>query len=676
MRILNSFAILCLLCILTTPGNGSEVLLSPNARIAVTLNLHVNPRPYPDEVMLYYSVSLDGDPLLQDSPLSLEFEESGVLGENLRMFGVQRRSGDELIPIPFGSQDTVRHTDNEITLSLQEKEPPFRLMKVVFRATNQGVAFFYSIPEQGNLQSYHLSEERSGFNFVSDFTAYTLPLPSYATHYEANYEISPVSQIQTSTLIGCPLLLDTGRGPWIAITEARLREYSGMYLKRNESFAHALQSSLSPRWDDPSVSVKGKIPFRSPWRVLLIGDDAGDLVESNLVYCLNDPSVMEDHSWIKPGKCAWPWWSGRHVEDVPFQGGMNTETMLHYLDAAVDHGFEFLLIDASWYGAHNQRQEDITTPIPEVDLPRILQVAKEKGVGLILWLFWECVQDQMDRAFPLYESWGVAGVKIDYMNRDDQDMVDFYEKTVRKAAEHHLIVNYHGAYKPTGIRRTFPNLITREGLLGMEHSKWSDHCNPEHELLIPFTRMLAGPMDFTPGCFRPKSEKTFNHRVQPPEVQGTLCHQLAMYVVYESPLQMCVDYPAAYRAQNGVSFLESVPTVWDTSLVLDGQVGDYIIMIRRQAGTWYVGAMTDWTARTLQIPLHFLGDGNFQADTYADMMEPHHDPAGMWTQSISVMSADTLHAHLGPGGGFTARITPREQGEEGVPEVNPAHQRY
>ena len=639
---------------------SAEVIESPDGRIVVSVNLHVNPRPYPDEIMLYYSMSLDGEPLLMDSPLILEIEGSGILGANLRMFGVERRSGDELVEIPFGSMRSVRHVYNELTLSMQEREPPFRLMRVVFRVANDGLAYHYILPEQGGIETFRLVGEHSGFIFSDDFTAYVLPLPSYATHYEANYEIMSISRIQASTIIGCPLLIDTQKGPWVAITEARLREFAGMYLKRSETFPYAFESTLSPRWDDASLSVIGEPPLRSPWRVIIVGDEPGDLIESEFIYCLNDPCEWDPIDWIKPGKAAWPWWSGRHVEGVEFSGGMNTETMLHYLEAAAEHGFEYLLIDAGWYGVHNRRQEDITTPIPEVDLPLILQTAKDRGVDILLWLFWECVEDQMDRAFPLYASWGVSGVKIDYMNRDDQEMVRFYERAVRRAAEHKLIVNFHGAYKPTGLRRTYPNLITREGVLGLEHSKWSSNCNPEHELILPFTRMLAGPMDFTPGCFRPRSKADFDSQVKPPEVQGTRCHQLAMYVVYDSPLQMCVDYPSAYRNHAGITFLEAVPTVWDTSLVIAGRVGDSIVTARRRNAQWYIGSMTDWTARTLHIPLSFLESGSFQAELYSDMLDPRPDPRGVRMETLSLTASDTLHVRLAPGGGFAARLVPHD----------------
>jgi alpha-glucosidase len=337
---------------------------------------------------------------------------------------------------------------------------------------------------------------------------------------------------------------------------------------------------------------------------------------------------------------------------------MNTKTMLHYLKFAAENGFEYLLIDAGWYGIHNDRSEDITTPTSQVDLERIITESKKHGVEIFLWLFWQCVSDQMDVAFPLFEKWGVSGIKIDYMNRDDHDMVIFYNRVIKKAAQHHLLVDFHGSYKPTGIRRTYPNLITREGVLGLEWSKWSRKCDPEHELHIPFTRMLAGPMDFTPGCFRTAMKESFDPDAKPPISMGTRCHQLAMYVVYESPLQMCVDYPGAYRNQSGIEFLKAVPTTWDTTLILNGRVGDFITVARKKGEEWFIGGMTDWTPRQLYLSLDFLGDGIFVAEIYSDPANLQLDPTGVEFHTVQVTRSGKLMATMGPGGGYAVRLMP------------------
>lgn len=647
-------------CVLVTWTLAADTVTSPDGRITVRCSLHMNDRPYSDEVKFYYQILYEGETVLKDSPLGITFEGSGALGSDLRQFNLRWDSHSQVYTPVYGKQKTVTDESNELTFSLQERRPPFRLVDIVFRVSNDGVAFRYRIPRQDVLEIFRITAEHSRFCFEGDVVLYALPLESFQTHYEANAVRSRLSELAAETLIACPLLIDTGGGPWMAISEADLTDYAGMYLRRVENFPLALESALSPRFENPSFCVEGEAPFSSPWRVILMGDAPGDLIESHFIMNLNDRCAIEDVSWIRPGKCAWPWWSGRWVEGVEFEGGMNTETMLHYLDFAAESGLEYLLIDAGWYGIHNRRDEDITTTIPEIDMPRILAEAEERGVGILLWLFWECVDDQMDKAFPLYDKWGVKGVKIDYMNRDDQEMVRFYHRAVQKAAAHRLLVDFHGAYKPTGIRRTWPNLITREGVLGLEWSKWTDRCNPEHELILPFTRMLAGPMDFTPGCFRTRDRSEFQHGVQPPVVQGTRCHQLAMYVVYESPLQMCVDYPAAYRNQPGFAFLKAVPTTWDSTIVVEGVVGEYIVMARKNGESWYVGAMTNWTPRNLEIPLDFLGTGAYRAEIYSDGQDRRARTTDVNVYDSVVTASESLLALLASGGGYVARITPAE----------------
>jgi alpha-glucosidase len=524
---------------------------------------------------------------------------------------------------------------------------------------NDGVAFRYILPRQKGLNELAITNENSLFCFSDNYTAYVLSLESFSANYENNYRILPIRDIQPETFIGLPLLINAHDKIWIAISEANLTDYSGMVLVRCPESRYALKSILSPVHESPSVKVRGTPPFQTPWRVILIGEKPGDLIESNFIYTLNDSCAVEDPSWIKPGKCMVPWWSDWFLEDSPIKGGMNTATLLNYLDFASDQGWEYLLIDAGWYGSGNHRYEDITAPVSAVDLHKIIAEGKKQHVDILLGLSWECVKDQMDRAFPLYEEWGIAGIKIDSIDREDQEMVRFCRQIMEKAAEHRLLVDFHGSYRPTGIQRTYPNVLTQEAVLGLEWSKWSDRCDPEHELFIPFTRMLAGPMDFTPGCFRTTRKETFSARANPPVVMGTRCHQLAMYVVYESPLQMCVDYPASYQNQPGLTFLNSVPTIWDETRVLDGEVGDFIVVARKRGDTWYIGAMTDWTPRELFIPLDFLGEGRFEAEIFSDKADVIINPTGVLIRrNDQITSTDRLVVPLGPGGGYVARINP------------------
>jgi alpha-glucosidase len=293
-----------------------------------------------------------------------------------------------------------------------------------------------------------------------------------------------------------------------------------------------------------------------------------------------------------------------------------------------------------------------------VNIPEIIAYAKQKDVKVLLWVYWGALDKQMDQALDLYAKWGAAGIKVDFMDRDDQQMVNFYERVVRKAAEHHLVVDFHGAYKPTGLRRTYPNLLTREGVMGMEYSKWSDRVTPEHDVTLPFTRMLAGPMDYTPGCFNNATREQFKPRMIEPMCQGTRAHQLAMYVVYLSPLVMLSDYPESYDNKPGMEFLEKVPTVWDETKVLNGEPAQFVTIARRKGDSWYLGAMTNWDARDLDVPLRFLGDYEYDAQIFADGANADKDATSLAISTRRVKAGDKLTLHLAPGGGAAVIFAP------------------
>jgi alpha-glucosidase len=396
--------------------------------------------------------------------------------------------------------------------------------------------------------------------------------------------------------------------------------------------------------------------------VILLGQRPGDLIESDLIDNLNPPCAIEDTSWIKPGRCAWDWWwCGRYAPDVNVPLGSNTATMKYFIDFAAEMGWEYQLVDWHWYGAPFKPDWtpdpncSITRSNPDINIPDLVAYAKTKGVRLLLWLQWVHADRQLDEAFALYQKWGIAGVKIDFMDRDDQEMVNFYHRVVKKAAEHQLLVDFHGAYKPTGTSRTWPNLITREGVMGNEYNKWSDRVTPEHCLTLPFTRMLTGPMDFTPGGFRNASQgqfKVVGGDAPAPIVMGTRCFQLAMMVVYDSPLQVLCDSPYAYRqSPAGLDFLKVVPTTWDRTRVLHGQVGEFITVARQHGKNWFIGSMTNWTARSLEIPLDFLGEGDFEATIWADALDASDHPENLVKEIRPVMAKDKIEAHLASGGG-------------------------
>jgi alpha-glucosidase len=395
----------------------------------------------------------------------------------------------------------------------------------------------------------------------------------------------------------------------------------------------------------------------------MIGDQPGDLIESNIILNLNDPCKISDTSWIKPGKVVFPWWPDFKTESPVIGNEMTFDNQKYYLDFATEYEIPYLELEPPWYGDErecikNPEKFDITTPTRSLQLPDLLEYGKERGVHFFIWAVWKNIEQQMNTALPLYEQWGAAGMKIDFMNRDDQDMVNFYHRVLQKAAEHHLMVYFHGAYKPTGIRRTWPNLLTREAVMGLEYNKWTDRITPEHNVTLPFTRMLAGPMDYTPGAFVNVTKDQFKPEYSEPMAMGTRCHQLAMYIVYESPLQMVADCPGNYRGEKSAEFLKIVPTTWDETRVLVGKIGDYIAVARRSGMDWYIGAMTDWTPRELDLSLDFLGENTFYATIYADGNAADENPELVTITKIKLHSKDHLITKLAPGGGVAVHMTP------------------
>jgi alpha-glucosidase len=337
---------------------------------------------------------------------------------------------------------------------------------------------------------------------------------------------------------------------------------------------------------------------------------------------------------------------------VDFESGINTPTYKHYVDFAAEYGIEYIILDEGW-----SDPADLLKTNPVIDMPELLAHSREKNVGLVLWCVWLTLDRQLQEALDLFEKWGVRGIKVDFMDRDDQKVVNFYEKVAAESAKRELVVDFHGAFKPTGLRREYPNVLTREGVLGLEYNKWSRSVTPEHDLLIPFIRMLSGPMDFTPGAMRNAAEKNFQPVFSEPMSQGTRCHQLAMYVVYESPLQMLSDSPSAYlREPEVMDFLGKVPTVWDETVGLEAKVGDYVVVARKSGEEWYVGAMADWTPRELEIDFGFLGAGEFKAEVYADGVNAARYASDYTKTSLAIKAGDRLKVKLAPGGGWAARL--------------------
>ncbi len=392
-----------------------------------------------------------------------------------------------------------------------------------------------------------------------------------------------------------------------------------------------------------------------PWRFLAIARTDADLLTNELSFQLASPLEIKDTSWIKPGKVAWDWWNANNIYGVDFHAGVNTETYKYYIDFAADYGLEYIIMDEGWY-----RLGNLLDVVPEIDMEEIVEYGRQKGVDIILWVVWKTLDDQLEDAMEQFERWGVAGLKIDFMQRDDQWMVNYYWRMAAAAAERNLLVNFHGAYKPAGIRRAYPNVLTREGVKGLEHNKWAETITPEHNLTIPFIRMVAGPMDYTPGAMRNANRKNFSVVWDRPMSMNTRAHQMALFVGYESPMQMLADTPSNYRREHeSTAFIASVPAVWDETRVISAAIGEHLVIARRQGERWFLAGMTNSEARDVNVDLSFLSQGTFDMVSFEDGPNAARHAEDYKRCSNVVSGADQVMIKMSSGGGFVARFDPR-----------------
>ena len=667
LRKILSCSALCL-AVSCLAQSDSVRVASPDDQLVITISTgpakadpNALPRERPVEG-LRYSVLFHGKPLVEDSPMGLKLEGAGpALGPAMTVAKHEKNSSDQTYTVPVGKTSSVRDHFNSARADFQDKDG--HRLSVEMRAYDDGVAFRYILPEQPGLSSGNIERELTEFHYAKDAITYPLVVENYQSSYEDEYQVRQVSGLHRDWLIALPFLANVPGVGWVAITEADIENYAGMYV-RKAGAPFAVRADLSPRLDKPSVAVQADLPVTTPWRVLMVGDEPGRLVESNIILNLNPPSKIADTSWIKAGKSAWDWWSGQAAPSVKFKIGMNTDTMKHYIDFASASGFNYMLIDAGWAKADRNGPQDyaalanITEITPEVDMPELLRYAKQKNVAIWLWSHWSSVDKYMNEAFPLFEKWGVAGVKIDFMDRDDQEMVRWYRHVVELAAQHHLMIDYHGAFKPDGLRRTWPNLMTREGVMGKEYLKWSARTTPVHNTTLPFTRMLAGPLDYTPGAFGNVTREQFIPRDKEPMTPNTRAHELALYVVLESPLMMVSDFPEHYAGQHDFEFIKQVPVTWDEIRVLNGRPMENITVARRSGKDWYVGAITNWDARSVQVRLDFLGAGKYTAEIYADAPDAGTQATHTTFTTQPVDRSTVLDVKMAPGGGNAIWIHP------------------
>jgi len=630
-------------------AQSSYDLRSPNNRIELRIRTANGIR---------YDVLLGGRAILQDCTLSLDVDHK-KLGAEAKVLRHKESSQDRVLePVVRQKFAKIRENYKELRLDMGGG------YAVVFRAYNEGAAYRLetSLP-QAEVKIYG---EEMNLNFPSNYIVYYPEEESFFSHNERKYLPRHLSAIDPAFIATLPAVVDVENGAKVAIAESDVEEYPGLWLRGTSGNGLAatfppypLKEKLERDSDvrvveaaDYIAVTKGTRTF--PWRIVGIAEKDGDLLTNQLTWLLAKPSQVQDTSWIKAGKVAWDWWNDWNVYGVDFKAGVNTPTYKYYIDFAAKYGIPYILLDAGWY-----RNGDVLDVVPEVNMEELTVYAKEKNVRVILWVLWNKLDDQLEKALDQYAKWGIAGIKVDFMQRSDQKLINYYHKVSRETAKRKMLVDFHGDQKPATMSRTWPNLIGTEGVRGMEWDKWSAETDPDHDVTLPFTRMILGPMDYTPGAMLNAQKSDFRAIGHRPMSQGTRCHQLAMYVVFEAPLQMLSDSPSNYlREPETMEFLGPVPTEWDETKVLDGKIAQYVAVARRNGKDWYVGAMTNWSPRELEIDFSFLPEGNFTLQAYQDGVNADRMGSDYKMVRSQVNRGMKVKIKLAPGGGWAGRVTP------------------
>lgn len=633
-----------------------HTLISPNKAISFIIGINNS--------TVFYQINYKGKPVIDKSQLNLVFKE-GNFTNQVKITKTVFSEGEEVYELVVGKAKKVSDKYRQLFVEIQQMQSPYLKLNIVIRSFNEGVAFRYEMPEWAGSQQFTLLEEYSVFNVAGDPVMNALFFPNYTSSHEGLYQKLQVSQVAQDTLIDLPALFSFPGNIFMAITEAALVDYAGMYLSKR---GNSLVSKLSPLPGQTLEKVKASLPHKSPWRVMLISDRIGDLFESNMITSLNDPCQIQNTAWIKPGKTTFPWWNGNVLPDTINAPGNNFVTAKYYIDFCARNGLEYhSMVEYGlhqWYvddGANFQPgpNADVTRPVPGLDMKEICDYAKSKGVNVRVWVHWAALYPKLDAAFALFEKWGLTGMMVDFMDRDDQEMVNIQNEILRKAATHKLHIQFHGAYKPTGLHRTWPNEFTREGTLNYECNKWAGYITPDMDIDIPFTRMLAGSTDYHLGGFRAVPASEIKPNYTRPLMLGTRCHMLAMYVVLENYLQMVCDYPEAYEGQPGFEFIKQIPTTWDVTKVIDAKPGEYIVMARKKDGNWYIGAITNSKPRDITLSFSFLGEDKFVATIYSDAANADSFPNQLEKKQAEIDKNSVINVKLVSGGGMVIQLIKR-----------------
>lgn len=649
-----------LLACLPLAAQKRYTLTSPDGRLAVDVEAGKE---------LRYAVSHDGTPLVLPSRIALKTGDGRTFGTDCRVRRAETRSHAGTIDAPFYKRSRVEDRYNELTLRFRDG------FSVVFRAYDEGIAYRFLTDQK---QDFVVADEIAEFRFGEDGNAFIPYVNSrseelekqYFNSFENLYTPTRLSAMNPRRIAFSPVAVEAA-GCKVCIAEADVENYPGMFLW-NPGQGTLLEGHFAPvpreveqgghnrlqmvvRSREPYIAAcKGRRSF--PWRIVAVATEDRQLADNDLVYRLAAPSRVADTSWIRPGKVAWEWWNAFGLKDVDFKAGVNNDTYKAYIDFASKHGIEYVILDEGW--AVNL-EADLFRVVPEIDLEELAAYAAARNVGLILWAGYYAFERDMERVCAHYAAMGIKGFKVDFMDRDDQQMVDFHYKAAETAARHRLMLDFHGTYKPTGLNRTYPNVVNFEGVHGLEQLKWGTGDQVTYDVTMPFLRMFAGPVDYTQGAMRNASKENYRPVNNEPMSQGTRCRQLAAYVVFESPLSMLCDSPSAYeREPECTAFIAEIPTVWDESVALDGRIGEYITTARRKGDTWYVGSMTGWNARTLDLDLSFLGDGDFTAELFRDGANADRIASDYRMERLPIPADRRLRIELAPGGGCALKITP------------------
>ena len=659
MKRLLTLLTLCVAMFSTSYAQKNYTLASPNGDLTATICI---------DSKTTYSVALDGKVILQPSTIALTLADGSVIG-NGKLKRVVRGSHSETIIPQLYFKSTIEDNYNSLTVEYRDRSA------IEFRAYNDGVT--YRI-KTGKADNYIVKSETAEFNFGADhkcWIAYAnltgTKKDKYFTSFENTYNNIPLSEVSSDKLAFSPVVVDVD-GTLVCIAESDTENYPGMFL-HNTDKSCSLKGCFAPVPDKVEVGghnkLQGIVVSRHdyiascsglgtfPWRVIIVAKSDRELAQSDMVYRLASPSRVENSDWIVPGKVAWEWWNYWGITGVDFEAGVNTATYKAYIDFAAEYGVEYVILDEGWAVKYKNNLMEV---VPEIDLKHIVDYAKSKGVGIILWAGYNAFNADIEGVCQHYAAMGVKGFKIDFMDRDDQQMIKFYYRTAEICAKHKLMVDFHGCAKPAGLNRTYPNVVNFEAVFGLEQMKWSKESvnHMAYDVTMPFIRMVAGPIDYTQGAMRNATKRNYRPINREPMSQGTRCHQLAAYAVFYSPLSMLCDSPTAYRKEaECAEFIASVPTVWDETVVIDGKIGEYVVTARRKDNTWYIGGMTNWNARTLEVDLsQIVGQGNYTVDLFRDGANAHRIASDYKRETIVLPASRKLTVHLAPGGGFMMRV--------------------